>query len=473
MFLDATDIRNIDGSGDEGGDILARLRNARWVFQTKWTSHSTINKEGVEQADAAKAFYRTDRAVLVTNADESSAARKRRAELRSVGSRIDLWNGETLSRFGEEVISDWPPGRIFGDKLRPYQRAAVRKARIALERDGRALVVLATGLGKTVVVGDVIADFLGDNPDVDILVVAHQKELVGQLERALWRHIPKSVPTQVLTGDRKPPDLMGVTCATVTSALRVVREDGYRPALVVVDEAHHVSASGTYADLLGELADVPQLGVTATPWRGDRYDLSRHFGDPVFRMGIADGMTAGYLADVDYRLLIDENVDWEAVHDASALGLSVRDLNHKLFLPQRDEEIADHIRVAWNNTPQPRAIVFCRTINHAEEFAQLLRERGWTRAEVLSNRQSKRERNILMSEFADGRVPIVCAVDVLNEGVDVPDVNILCFVRHEHRRRKICRSLYSSRVSELCGCGSELVGGVCDFSVVEGARGNR
>jgi superfamily II DNA or RNA helicase len=441
LFLDATDIRNIDGSGDEGGDILARLRNARWVVQTKWTTRSTIDKEGVEQADAAKAFYRADRAVLVTNADESAAARKRRAALRSVGSRVDLWNGATLSRFGEQVVPDWPPGRLVGDKLRPYQRAAVSKARIALERHRRALVVLATGLGKTVVVGDVIADVIGDNPDATILVVAHQKELVGQLERALWRHIPKFVPTQVLTGDREPPDLTGVTCATVASALRVVRAGDYRPALVVVDEAHHVSATGMYADLLGELEDVPQLGVTATPWRGDRYDLSRHFGEPVFRMGIADGMTAGYLADVDYRLLIDENVDWEAVHGASALGLSIRDLNRKLFLPQRDEEIADHIRVVWNRTPQPRAIVFCRTINHAEEFAQLLRERGWTRAEVLSNRQNKRERNILMSEFADGRVPIICAVDVLNEGVDVPDVNILCFLRVTHSRRIFVQQL--------------------------------
>lgn len=90
---------------------------------------------------------------------------------------------------------------------------------------------------------------------------------------------------------------------------------------------------------------------------------------------------------------------------------------------------------------EPRAIVFSRTINHAEEFAQLLRERGWARAETLSNKQSKRERNVLMSEFADGRVPIITAVDVLNEGVDVPDVNILCFLRVTHSRRIFVQQL--------------------------------
>lgn len=441
LFLGATDIRNIDGSGDEGGDILVRLRGARWVLQTKWTSRASINADGVEQADAAKAFYRADRAAVVTNVHESPAAHKRRSQLRSVGSRVDLWDEEALAKFAGEVIPEWPAGRIYGEKLRPYQRAAVGKARVALDRDDRALIVLATGLGKTVVAGDVIAGFLDDQPDATILVVAHQKELVGQLERALWSHLPKWVPTQVLTGDRRPPDLSGVTCATVASALRVVREEGYGPDLVVVDEAHHVSDAGMYADLLGALANVPQLGVTATPWRGDRYDLAHHFGEPVFRMGIADGMAAGYLADVDYRLLVDEDLDWDTVHEESELGLSVKDLNHKLFLPQRDEEIVDHIRAVWDKTHKPRAIVFCRTINHAEEFAQLLRERGWLRAEVLSNRQSKRQRNVLMSEFADGRIPIICAVDVLNEGVDVPDVNILCFLRVTHSRRIFVQQL--------------------------------
>jgi superfamily II DNA or RNA helicase len=442
MHLDFGDIRNIDGAGDEGGDILASRAGVRWIFQSKWSSKTTIDRTAVEQADAAKAFYRADRAAFVTNAAESPDARRRRDELDMVGSRVTAWQGRDLDAFATK-IPDYAPARIHNDTdkpLHPYQTAAVSKARVALERDGRALVVLATGLGKTVVAGDVIHHHLCEFPDDDVLVVADKIELVKQLERALWKHLPKQVPTQVLNGDRRPPTLQGVTCATVKSAVTAV-EDGYQPGLVVVDEAHHVGETGDFQKLLDMLPDARQIGVTATPWRGDGYDVAERFGRRVFRMGIADGMAAGFLAQVDYRLLLDEDIDWDAIAQASQQGLTVKDLNSRLFLPQRDESIIEKLRDVWDRTPEPRAIVFSRTINHAEEFAQLLRERGWPRAEALSTRQSKRERNVLMSEFSDGRVPIITAVDVLNEGVDVPDVNILCFLRVTHSRRIFIQQL--------------------------------
>jgi superfamily II DNA or RNA helicase len=439
LHLGFADIRNIDGAGDEGGDILAARDGVRWVFQSKWTGGRTIDSKAVEQADAAKSFYRADRAALLTNARESPSAKRRREQLEAVGSRVDAWQGRDLLAFGFK-IPDYASGRIHGDLLRHYQVAAISKARIALERDRRALIVLATGLGKTVVAGEVIHAHLCDHPDNDVLVVAHTKELVAQLERALWKHLPKQVPTQILNGDKRPPTLRGVTCATIASAVKAV-EDGYTPSLVVVDEAHHVAETGHFQQLLDMLPDAEQLGVTATPWRGDGYDVALRFGEPVYRMGIADGMAAGYLAQVDYRILLDENVDWSEIARASAQGLTIKDLNSRLFLPQRDESIADTLRDVWDRTPSPRAIIFSRTINHAEEFAQLLRERGWPRAEALSTKQSKRERNVLMSEFADGRVPIITAVDVLNEGVDVPDVNILCFLRVTHSRRIFIQQL--------------------------------
>jgi superfamily II DNA or RNA helicase len=439
LHLDFGDIRNIDGAGDEGGDILAARFGVRWVFQSKWTSGPTIDRKAVEQADAAKSFYRADRAAFFTNARESPSAKVRREELAVVGSRIDAWQDKDLAAFAIK-IPDYPASRIHGNRLRSYQVAAISKACVALERDCRAFVILATGLGKTVIAGEVIHAHLENTPEADVLVVAHTKELIAQLERALWRHLPKQIPTQVLNGDKRPPSLRGVTCATVASAVKAV-EHGHRPSLVVVDEAHHVGETGYFQQLLDLLPDAAQLGVTATPWRGDGYDVSRRFGDPIFRMGIADGMAAGFLAQVDYRLLIDENVDWDEIARASQHGLTIKDLNHRLFLPQRDESIVDSLRQVWDRTSEPRAIVFSRTINHAEEFAQLLRERGWARAETLSNKQSKRERNVLMSEFADGRVPIITAVDVLNEGVDVPDVNILCFLRVTHSRRIFVQQL--------------------------------
>jgi superfamily II DNA or RNA helicase len=436
LHLGFDDIRNIDGSGDEGGDILAARDGYRWVFQCKWTSGPTINEQAVVQVDAAKTFYGADRAVVVTNARPGRTAISRRNRFKSIGVTINFWDAASLRKFGQEVIPEYAPGRY---EPYPYQRKAVQAARAAITERGRALVILATGLGKTVVAGEVIRGHLSTAPTDDVLIVAHVKELVRQLERAIWKHIPKSIPTQVLTGDDRPPNLRGVTCATIASGLAAI-ESGWRPRFVVVDEAHHVGETGQFQQLLDLLDDVPTLALTATPWRGDEYDISSRFGTPVFRMGIAEGMAEGYLAQVRYRLFTD-GLNWEAVSEASEKGLSIKDLNHRLFLPQRDEAVVEHLREAWNRTLAPRGIVFCRTIDHAEEIAQLLRASGWRRARCLNTRQTKRDRDVLMSEFRDGRIPIVTAVDIFNEGVDVPDVNLLCFMRVTHSRRIFVQQL--------------------------------
>ncbi len=430
------DIRNIDGSGDEGGDILAARDGFRWVFQCKWTSGNTISEQAVVQVDAAKAFYGADRAVVVTNARPGRAAVTRRNRLKSIGVSIDIWGDEALQKFATTVLSEYAPK---GYNPYPYQQAAIDAAVHELAATGSALVILATGLGKTVVAGHVISRHLRKSPLDDVLVVAHVKELVHQLERAMWRHVSKSVPTQVLTGDERPRSLRGLTCATIASALAAV-DSGWRPSMVVVDEAHHVGASGQFQRLLDALGTTPTLALTATPWRGDEYDIAIRFGLPVFRMGIAEGMASGYLAQVNYRLFTD-GLDWDAVAEASEKGLSIKDLNHRLFLPHRDEAIIENLRETWRCTVHPRAIVFCRTIDHAEEVAQLLRASGWRRARCLNTRQSKRDRDVLMSEFRDGRIPIVTTVDIFNEGVDVPDVNILCFMRVTHSRRIFVQQL--------------------------------
>jgi superfamily II DNA or RNA helicase len=438
LHLGFDDIRDIDGPGDQGGDILAFRRGLRWVFQCKWTSGDTIGEDAVREVDSAKAFYRADRAVVATNARPGRGAINLRNRLQSVGVRIDFWDAPALATFATEVVPEYPPARI---KPHEYQAEAILEVKRALAREGRAFAILATGLGKTVVAGEVIHDHLVKNTDgsVAVLIVAHLKELVQQLERACWRHLPSTVTTGILTGDEKPPSLNGVVCATVESALKAVN-NGWRPSLVVVDEAHHVAETGLFQRLLDQIGEVPRLGLTATPWRGDKYDIGHVFGEPVFTMGIAEGMAAGFLSEVDYRLFLDE-IDWQTVRDASEYGLTLGDLNHRLFLPQRDEAVVDAIREHWSKTRAPRAVVFCRTIAHAEEFAQLLREAGWRRSECLNSGQSRRERNILMSEFRDGRVPIITTVDLLNEGVDVPDVNIICFLRVTHSRRIFVQQL--------------------------------
>jgi superfamily II DNA or RNA helicase len=197
-----------------------------------------------------------------------------------------------------------------------------------------------------------------------------------------------------------------------------------------------------FAQLLDLCVDAQQFGVTATPWRGDKFDITSRFGDPSYSLGIAEGMAGGYLVKVDYRMFVD-NLDWDFVRDVSEHGYSIKELNKALFLPQRDEEIVDQLRVAWREVADPRAILFCQTKEHAERMAALLSgsDQSWRRAAYLHSGLSRQQRQILLNAFRLGRIPIITCVDVFNEGVDVPDVNLIAFLRITHSRRIFVQQL--------------------------------
>lgn len=436
-YLGFNDVRVIDGAGDHGADLLAVRGREQWVFQCKWKAGGKVDRSGVDDLERARTRYRADKAVLITNTDLNAAAEARRVVLNGVGVPISLWHGATLGSIGDQMPETVPAKYA----LRPYQAKAADAVVRDLGANGTALLVLATGLGKTVVGGEIISRHLKVNPAARILVVAHMKELVAQLEKAMWRHIPKSVPTRLLTGESRPESLDGVVVGTVESVLGAVRV-GYRPDLIMIDETHHVAETGRFAELLDLCGNAEQFGVTATPWRGDKFDITSRFRYPSFKMGIAEGMADGYLSAVDYRLYVD-NVDWNAVRDASVHGQSIKDLNKSLFLPQRDEEIIEHFREAWRTTANPRAIVFCQTIEHAEHMAQLFAtsDSAWSNASFLHSGLPRQRRQILLNEFRLGRVPVITCVDVFNEGVDVPDVNLIAFLRVTHSRRIFVQQL--------------------------------
>ncbi|MEV0425521.1 DEAD/DEAH box helicase family protein [Micromonospora sp. NPDC050495] len=435
MHLGFTDLATIDGSGDGGADVLGWHGGRGWVLQCKWKLNGLIGAEAVDEVQRARELYGADEAAVVTTSAPGPKAIRRADELAAITRPVKFWTGEVLRR-----AYDRAPSHLAPVTLRPYQRDAAAAINADLADRRRAMLILATGMGKTVVGGSVIAEHLRHAPSANVLVVAHTRDLVAQLERALWTHLPKHARTRLLTGDDRPDDLAGVTCATVASALAVVRI-GYKPDLVMIDEAHHVGEDGQFAELLDRLAPARQFGVTATPWRGDRYDLTTHFGEPSYTLGIEEGMRRGYLAQVEYRLFVD-NIDWDVVRTASEYGYSLKELNARLFLPERDEAIRDELAATWNRTPRPRALVFCRTIEHAERMADMLNDSPpWGSSQAIHAGLPMRERQRRLLAFRAGETRVLTAVDILNEGVDIPDVNILCFARVTHSRRIFVQQL--------------------------------
>lgn len=430
-----TDVRLIGGTGDRGADVLGVQDCELWVFQCKHTTSSPPPKAAVAEVVEAARCYQASRIVVAVSRVPAPGFHDEVARFRRHGLVVEIAYPETLLEMMHES-PEYAPARRH---LRDYQREVAALFREALVDTGRAQIILATGLGKTVVMAEVVADLFRDGliEHGRALVLAHTRDLVEQLHRSFWYQLPKWVQTQHLEGREKPRLWDGLTFATVQSVATDL-ESLPSFGLVLVDEAHHLG-SATFRGAIESLAPRMLGGVTATPWRGDGYDLDHLLGRPLARIGIAEGLQRGFLADVDYRLSADD-IDWEFVQSRSLHKYSVAQLNRQLLIPTRDDEAARIVRRTFDEEARRGGIVFCPTILHANAMAGTLRRYGF-RAECISSELPPRERELLMAQFRAGALDLVTSVDLFNEGVDVPDVDLIVFMRATHSRRIFVQQL--------------------------------
>ena len=430
-----TDVRLIGGAGDKGGDVLAVKDGKLWVTQCKHTTSTPPPLSAVDEVIEAGRYYGAKR-LLVASARPASESLKLRVQReRNLGLAIELAEpARLLTWMGNS--GEYPPS---SRELRPYQQDASERLRDALLDTGRGQLVLATGLGKTVILAETVASLLRDGrvPGNRILVLAHTRPLVDQLLQEFWFQLPKTVATHRFADQETPAYWDGITFATIqsiSSNLDALPDFG----LVVVDEAHHIGAV-TFQEAIDSLRPRMLAGVTATPWRGDGYDIDRLLGPPLVRIGISESLQAGYLSDVDYRLLAD-NLNWEFVQQASTHSYSLSQLNRKLILPTRDDEAARLATEAFEEAKRNTAIAYCPSGVHAKTFAATLRQFGF-RAEAILSETPSRDRARLMSRLRAGEMQFVTVVDLFNEGVDVPEVDMIVFMRVTHSRRIFVQQL--------------------------------
>jgi superfamily II DNA or RNA helicase len=352
-----------------------------------------------------------------------------------MGLKIQVADPALLLRL-METTPEYSPLR---KTLYDYQENTATRFRQALIDTGRGQIVLATGLGKTIVMAEVVADLLRDGLAEcnRVLVLAHTRPLVDQLHRTFWFQLPKWVPTHQLTEGEFPSFWEGITFATVQS-VRSRLDSLPKFGLVLVDEAHHIGAE-TFRITLDHLKPKMLGGVTATPWRGDGFEIDQTLGPPLVRMGIAEGLQRGFLSEADYRLMAD-NLDWHFVQEASKHKYSLAQLNRKLIIPTRDEEAVRLIKAIFDNEKRRGGVVFSPSVAHAEHFAAMLRRYGF-RAESISAEMSPRDRDLVMSQFRAAELQMLTTVDLFNEGVDVPDIDLIVFMRVTHSRRIFVQQL--------------------------------
>lgn len=434
-------VQYVGETGDKGADVLAVREygsgeKISYLVQVKAViAGRYVGVAAIDQAIRGQAYYKARRVIVATNGDFTNSVYARVKELANEGFDVRLWNG----RFLRDFLNHSPKHSVARKPLRPYQERIVERVLDRFSRDmKRSLYVVATGLGKTVIAATIVDRLLEMQKVHRVLVLCHTTDLAHQLEEAFWTQLNKSIPTRLFMAGEPPTPFLGVSIGlyqTLYNYLSGLDKDFFD--LIIVDEAHHALANA-FMTSINHFEPRHLIGMTATPWRGDGSSIESVFGEPIDTVSLIDGMRMGYLAKVDYRIMCD-NLNWDEVSRLSGKSVSVRDLNKRLFLPQRDDAVIAEIVSLAESFPDPRILVFSPSVVHAEEFSKKLLASGIAAANVSIDDKVARRRTLL--RFASGELIALTAVDVLNEGIDVPEVNVLVFLRATHSRRIFIQQL--------------------------------
>lgn len=302
-------------------------------------------------------------------------------------------------------------------KLKEHQQQALDSlAQMRNNHETIALLYHATGTGKTVTaVSD--AKRFGKRT----LFLAHTHELVEQAEhnfRELW----SEVSVGKFTDGVKEGEAF-VICGSIQSVslnLEMFKENDF--GYIIIDEAHHASAD-SYQKVLAYFKPEFTLGLTATPERADDKNIIDIFKNTAHKLDIQTAVEIGELVPVRC-IRIHTNIDLTKVR-FNSVQYNIRDLESKIFAPERNTLIVDTF---MEYASKKRTVIFCASVKHAEEIAEMINCRGVC-ARAVSGSMKPSERKEYLAKFQKGEVKVLCACDLLNEGWDCPETEVLFMAR--------------------------------------------
>lgn len=292
-------------------------------------------------------------------------------------------------------------------------------------------IVLPTGAGKTYIAAKDIARYEANSS----IYIAHTKEIIDDTAREMARHFGQN-EVKILEKSIDFYNLSKINLTTIQLISRNLKSfDRKEIDYLVIDEFHHAAAK-SYKATVEALKPKFLLGLTATPFRGDGQDVIKICGGNILTAyDLRQGIEFGILCPYHYYGCFD-NVDYSKIaHTGSRYD--IRDLERALIVPERHAAI---VRKWTEKAEDKPTIAFCCSHEHAERIASSFVNAGISAKTFLST-HARSERLLIREEFSNGRTKILCVVDLLNEGVDLPFVECLLFVRPTESKRVFFQQL--------------------------------
>ena len=313
---------------------------------------------------------------------------------------------------------------IANSEIKPnyMQRKALKELnRIRAIGAEKALVVASAGSGKTFLAA---FDALNFNPK-RLLYIVHEGSILTKSFETFQKVFGNDRSYGIYNGEYKESDAEFVFSTNVTMANNLDAFDPHTWDYIIIDECHHATAK-TYQDILKHFQPQFLLGITATPERMDGNDVFSLFDENVpYELRLRDAIINGLVVPFKYFGIRDELIEY---------GINATK-GHRFVEQFSDEAHCDFIYKQIEAHREPgqklKALAFCRDIAHAVRMSQAMEDYYPNGTRYLTGKNSVGERVRAYRDLQDdnSELQILFTVDILNEGVDIPGVNMVLFLR--------------------------------------------
>lgn len=330
-------------------------------------------------------------------------------------------------KFSKEYVSNL---NFFDIKPFHYQQEILEKLEVerTIHNRFKNLLVAATGTGKTVISAFDYKNFRANNKSSKLLYVAHRKEILQQA-KATFQGVLKDNNFGDLWVDGLNPLSNEYVFASVQTLNNRIKDLNVSPDyydFIILDEAHHGSAS-SYRPFLNYFNPKVLLGLTATPERNDNENILDDFcGRIAAEIRLPEALNKKLLCPFQYFGITDSvdltNVKWEKGRYVASELTNIYTTNNS-----RVREIITNLNKYLNDTNDVRAIGFCVSVDHAVFMAEKFNLAGLKSAYLTGN--NSKDRDKIRDQFKKKEFNYLFVVDIFNEGVDIPEIDTVLFLR--------------------------------------------
>ena len=322
------------------------------------------------------------------------------------------------------------PILFFDLEPRVHQKEILEKLQVerAIHKRFRNLVVAATGTGKTMIAAFDFKQFKKNNPEAKLLFVAHREEILKQSRQTFRAVLRDASFGELWVGNHTPEhyDQLFVSVQTLKNKLSELQlsQDFYH--FIIVDEVHHIAAD-TYRPILERLSPKILLGLTATPERQDEANILEDFcGVIAAELRLPNAINERYLCPFQY-FGVDDPVDlsrisWRAGRYDLAELTKIYTTNDA-----RVDHILRNMQDIVSDLNSMRALAFCVNQKHADFMMRKFTSKG-VKSGVLTSKNGS-ERVTLRNQLVNREINVLFVVDIFNEGVDIPEIDTVLFLR--------------------------------------------